>query len=108
MNEDCKRKEAAGSSSDQKKYDFNISKLACLLEFKMRMKEIAITITLQNEIGIKSFYTFYISTRDLPRFFVQLGIKPLMHLLKISIFLLNNDLVRLTKIMNNLVIDLKF
>ena len=52
MNEDCKRKEAAGSSSDQKKYDFNISKLACLLEFKMRMKEIAITITLQNEIGI--------------------------------------------------------
>ena len=36
----------AGGSSDQKKYDFNISKLACLLEFKMRMKEIAITITL--------------------------------------------------------------
>jgi hypothetical protein len=30
-----------------------------------------------------------------------------MHLLEISIFSLNNDLVRLTKIMNNLVKDLK-
>ena len=36
-------------------------------------------------------------------FVIKLGIKPLMHLLEISIFLLNNDIVRLTKIMNNLV-----
>ena len=36
-------------------------------------------------------------------FLVKLGIKPLMDLLKISIFSLNNDIVRLTKIMNNLV-----
>ena len=40
-------------------------------------------------------------------FLIKLGIKPLMHLLEISIFSLNNDLVRLTKIMNNLVKDLK-
>jgi hypothetical protein len=39
---------------------------------------------------------------------IKLDIKPLlMHLLKISIFSLNNDLVRVTKIMNNLVKDLK-
>ena len=40
-------------------------------------------------------------------FFNKLDIKPLMHLLEISIFSLNNDLVRLTKIKNNLVKDLK-
>ena len=33
-------------------------------------------------------------------FLIKLGIKPLMHLLEKSIFSLNNDLVRLTKIMN--------
>ena len=40
-------------------------------------------------------------------FLIKLDIKPLMHLLVISIFSLNNDLVRLTKIMDNLVKDLK-
>ena len=40
-------------------------------------------------------------------FLIKLDIKPLMHLLEISIFSLNNDLIRLTKIMNNLVKDLK-
>ena len=35
-------------------------------------------------------------------FLIKLDIKPLMHLLKISIFSLNNDIIRLTKIMNNL------
>ena len=40
-------------------------------------------------------------------FLIKLGIKPLMHLLEISIFPLNNDIDRLTKIMNNLVKDLK-
>ena len=40
-------------------------------------------------------------------FLIKLGIKPTMHLLEISIFLLNNDLVRFTKIMNHLVKDLK-
>ena len=40
-------------------------------------------------------------------FLIELGIKPLMHLLEINIFSLNNDIVRLTKIMNNLVKDLK-
>ena len=40
-------------------------------------------------------------------FLIKLGIKPLMHLLEISIFSLNNDIVRLTKIMNNLVKDIR-
>ena len=40
-------------------------------------------------------------------FLIKLDIKPLMHLLEIRIFSLKNDLVRLTKIMNNLVKDLK-
>ena len=40
-------------------------------------------------------------------FLIELDIKPLMHLLQISIFSLNNDLVRLSKIMSNLVKDLK-
>ena len=40
-------------------------------------------------------------------FFIKLSIKPLMHLLEISIFSQNNDIVRLTKIMNNLVKDCK-
>ena len=38
---------------------------------------------------------------------IKLDIKPLMHLLEISISSLNNDPVKLTKIMNNLVKDLK-
>ena len=33
-------------------------------------------------------------------FLIKLGIKPLMHLLEISTFSLNNVIVRLTKIMN--------
>ena len=40
-------------------------------------------------------------------FLIKLGIKPLMHILEISIFSLNKDLVRLNKIMNNLFKDLK-
>jgi hypothetical protein len=40
-------------------------------------------------------------------FLIKLGIKPLMHPLKISIFSLNIDIVRLTKIMNNIVKDVK-
>ena len=42
----------------------------------------------------------WVMNRDRPRFFDQVG-----H--QISIFSLNNDLVSLTKIMNNLVKDLK-
>jgi hypothetical protein len=40
-------------------------------------------------------------------FLIKLGIKPLMHLLEISIFSLNEDIIRVNKIMNNLVKDLK-
>ena len=35
-------------------------------------------------------------------FLIKLGIKPQMRLLERNIFSINNDLVRLTKIMNNL------
>ena len=53
-------------------------------------------------------HTADLKSRDRPRFLIKLGIKLLlMHLLEISIFSLNNDLVRLTEIMNNLVKDLK-
>ena len=38
--------------------------------------------------------------RDRPRFFDQVGIKRPMHLLEISIFSLNNVIIRLIKIMN--------
>ena len=40
-------------------------------------------------------------------FLIKLDIKPLMHLLEISTFSLDNVIIRLTKIMNNLVKDLK-
>ena len=40
-------------------------------------------------------------------FLIKLDMKPSMHPVKISIFSLNNDIVRLAKIMNNLVKDPK-
>ena len=40
-------------------------------------------------------------------FLIELDIKPLMHLLQISIFSLNSDIIRLTKIMSKLVKDCK-
>ena len=46
------------------------------------------------------------SLETIQDFLIKLDIKPLMHLLKISILLLNNDILRL-KIMNNLVKDCK-
>ena len=49
----------------------------------------------------------YLAIETVQDFLIKLGIKPLMHLLELSIFSLNNVLVRLTKIMNNLVKDLK-
>ena len=49
----------------------------------------------------------YATLETVQDFLIKLDIKPLMHLLEISIFSLNNDLARLTKIMNNVVEDLK-
>ena len=40
-------------------------------------------------------------------FLIKLGIKPRLHILKVSIFSLNHVIVRLTKIMNNLLGHLK-
>ena len=45
--------------------------------------------------------------KTVQEFLIKLDIKPLMHLLEISIFSLNNDFLRFTIIMNNLVKDLK-
>ena len=52
-------------------------------------------------------YVTYWGLETVQDFLIKLGFKPLMRLLEIGIFSLNNDLVRLTKIMNNLVKDLK-
>ena len=57
------------------------------------------------DFALKSQRTSAIET--VQDFLIKLDIKPLMHLLEIRIFSLNNDPVRLTKIMNNLVKDLK-
>ena len=63
-------------------------------------------ITLKPAADVDSSYR--LSTLETVQdFLIKLGIKPLMHLLEISIYSLNNDLVRLTKIMNNLVKDIK-
>ena len=40
-------------------------------------------------------------------FLIKLDMKPCMHLVEISIVSLSNDLLRLTKIMNNLIKDFK-
>ena len=40
-------------------------------------------------------------------FLIELGMKPCMHLIEISIFALNDVTARLTKIMNNLLKHLK-
>ena len=53
------------------------------------------------------FCTVVYQLETVQDFLIKLDIKPLIHLLEISVFSLNNDLVRLTKIMNNLVKDLK-
>ena len=50
-------------------------------------------------------HTLYI--RDRPRFFDQVGHQTTIASIGNKHFSLNNDLVRLTKIMNNLVKDLK-
>ena len=49
----------------------------------------------------------YMYNRDLPRFFDQVGHQTTNASIGNKHFSLNNDLVRLTKIMNNLVKDLK-
>ena len=41
------------------------------------------------------------------KFLIKLGMKPCMHLVEISIFSLNHVIVRLTKIMNNLLEHLR-
>ena len=42
----------------------------------------------------------YCAIETVQDFLIKLDIKPLMHLLEISIFSLNNVILRLTKIMN--------
>ena len=84
---------------------------------------VVLLLTYYNTYNIKPVFKCYSSIIDIlffdhtfvacwldtvQDFLIKLDIKPLMHLLEISIFSLNNDLIRLTKIMNNLVKDLSF
>ena len=50
--------------------------------------------------GVTCFATDLYALETVQDFWSSLGIKPLMHLLEISTFSLNNAIVRLTKIMN--------
>ena len=52
-------------------------------------------------------FTDAVSLETVKDFLIKLDMKPNMHLVKISIFLLNDVTVRLTKIMNNLLKHLK-
>ena len=54
-----------------------------------------------------SIYYLSIWTRDRPRFFDQVGYQTTNASIGNTHFSLNNDLIRLTKIMNNFVKDLK-
>ena len=49
----------------------------------------------------------YLHKRVLSRFLIELDMKPHMHLVKISIFSINNVTVRLTKTINNFLEHLK-
>ena len=57
--------------------------------------------------AVRNFCTMACALETFQDFLIKLDIKPLIHLLKISVFSLNNDIVRLTKIMNKLVKDCK-
>ena len=63
--------------------------------------------TLSQHIRFCGLLSATLSLETVQEFLIKLDIKPLMHLLKISIFSLNNDILRLAKIMNNLVKDCK-
>ena len=57
---------------------------------------------------VQLLYNDFVCTLETVQdFLIKFDIKPLMHLFKISILSRNNDIFRLTKIMNNLVKDLR-
>ena len=62
---------------------------------------------LLSAVGLNFWATGQPSRNRPQNFLINLGIKLIMHLLKKSIFSLNNDIVRLTKIMTNIVKGLK-
>ena len=64
-------------------------------------------VKVKSEVYFFNFCLLKSSLETVQDFLIKLDIKPLMHLLKISIFSINNDILRLTKIMNNLVKDCK-
>ena len=53
-----------------------------------------------NQKPITKHWLFRGSVETIQDFLIKLDIKPLMHLLEVSIFSLNDDILRLTKIMN--------
>ena len=59
------------------------------------------------EVKIVNLYKLTLTVETVQDFLIKLDVKPLVHLLKISIFSLNNDVLRLPKIMNNHVKDCK-
>ena len=67
-------------------------------------------ISIETKNADATFYDFrkrHFAVESFQDFLIQLDIKLPMHLLEMSIFSQNDDLVRLNKIMNNLVKDLK-
>ena len=69
--------------------------------------KISLLYCLQVHKHVDLFSIFSHDTYSIKDFLIKLGIKPLMHLLEISIFSLNNDIATLTKIMNNPAKDFK-
>ena len=73
----------------------------CVDSADEKIKRVTVTV-----IGLRSFFAFSNILTKVPvvesvqDFLIKLDIKPLMHLLEISTFSLNNVIVRLTKIMN--------
>ena len=91
-----------------KLFDFIITgslvfgQLANILE-----KNAFLTKVIDHKYSKHWFYTVASTIETFQDFSIKLDIEPLTHLLKISIFSLNSDIIRLTKIMNNLVKDYK-
>ena len=61
-------------------------------------------MSIRNFWTYDTFITYLLTVTD---FLIKFGITPHMHLLEISFFSLNHVIVRLTKIMNNLLEHLK-
>ena len=73
----------------------------------MKMEKLRLNAK-KTSVVVHTKYVPVLTLESVQDFLIKLDIKPLMHLLEISTFSLNNVIVRLTKIINNLGKDLKF